>query len=91
MDGDGVVTLSKSKSTKVKAICQNNETLVPNAQPKLSQALLSLNMYCKTGLKSIVEDLSRLGHRISYTQIMFLQGMWAQGTDNQPSYITSYV
>ena len=45
-------------------------------------------MYCKTGLKSIVENLSRLGHRLSYTQIMFIQDRWAQWTDNQPSYIT---
>ena len=52
MDGDVVVRLSKGKSTKVKEICQNIEALVPNAQPRLLQALLSLNIYCKTGLKS---------------------------------------
>ena len=78
MDGDGVVRLSKSKSIKVNKICQNIEALVPNAQPRLSQDLLSLNMYCKTGSKSIVEDLSRLGHGISYTQTMFIQDVWDQ-------------
>ena len=57
MDGDGVVRLSKSKSTKVNEICQNIEAIVPNAQPILSQPLLSLNMYYETGSKSIVEEL----------------------------------
>ena len=71
MDGDGVVGLSKGKSNRVNEICQNVEDLVPNAQPRLSQALLSLNMYCKTGSKSIVEDLSRLGDGISHTETMF--------------------
>ena len=33
MDGDGVVRLSKSKSTKVNEIGQNIEALVPNSQP----------------------------------------------------------
>ena len=87
MDGDSVVRLSKSKSIKVNKICQNVEALVPNAQPRLSQDLLSLNMYCKTGSKSIVEDLSRLGHGISYTQTMFIQDVWDQWTDNQSLYI----
>ena len=82
MDGDGVVILSKSKSTKVNEICQNIETLVPNAQPRLSQALVSLNMYCKTGSKSTVEDLSRLGHGISYTQAIFIPDMRAPWIDN---------
>ena len=52
MDGDGVAKLSKGKSTKVKKICQNIEALVPDAQRRLLQARLSLNIYCKTGLKS---------------------------------------
>ena len=67
MDGGVSGRLSKTKSTKVDKICQNIEALVPNVQPRLFQALLSLNMYCKTGSKGIVENLSRLGHRISYT------------------------
>ena len=32
MDGDGVVRLSESKSTKVNEICQNIEALVPNSR-----------------------------------------------------------
>ena len=88
MEGNGVVRLSKSKSTKVNEICQNIETLVPDAQLR---SLLSLNMYCKTGLKGIVEDLSRLGHGISYTQAMFIQDMWVQWTDNQSSDIPSTI
>ena len=49
MDDDGVVKLLRSKSTKVKETCQNIEVLVSNAQSRLSQALLSLNMCFKTG------------------------------------------
>ena len=52
MDGDGVVRLSKSKSTKANKICQNIKELVPEAQPRLSQALLSLNMQFKTHRKA---------------------------------------
>ena len=47
MDGDSFARLSKSKSIKVDEICQNIEALVPNAQPNLSQDLLSLNIYVK--------------------------------------------
>ena len=57
MDGDGVVRLSKTKSIKVNEICQNIGAFIPNAQPTFSQVILSLNMYCKTGSKSIIEDL----------------------------------
>ena len=91
MDGGGVVRLSKTKSTKADKIRQNIEALLPNVQPRLFQALLSLNMYSKTGSKGIVEDLSRLGHGISYTQTLSVQNMWAQWTDNQLSYIPSNV
>ena len=73
MNGEGVARLSKSKSTKVSEISQNTEAFAPNAQTRLSQALLSLNVYCKTGLKGIVKDLSRLGHGTSYTQTMINQ------------------
>ena len=48
-------------------------------------------MYSKTGSKGIVEDLSRLGHGISYTQTLSVQNMWAQWTDNQVSYIPSNI
>ena len=91
MDGGGVVRLSKSKSTKVNEICQNIEAIVQNAQPILSQPLLSLNMYCETGSKSIVEDLSRLGDGILYTQTIFIQDMWPQWTGNQSSYLPSNI
>ena len=65
--------LSKTKSTKTNEICQNFEALVPNDQPRLSQALLSLSMYCTVASKGISEDLSRLVHGISYTQTMFIK------------------
>ena len=91
MDGVDVVRLSKTKCIEVNKICQNIGALIPNVQPMLSQVLLSLNMYCKTGSKSIIEDLSGLGHGITYAETMFIQDMWAEWTDNQLSYIPSNI
>ena len=91
MDDDGVVRLSKSKSTKVNEICQNIEALVQKSRPRSSQALLALNMYCKTRSESTKKYLNRLGHGISFTQIMCIQDIWAQWTGNQSSYISSNI
>ena len=89
IDGGGLVKLPKNKSTKVNEICQNIEALVPDAQPSFSQVLLSSSLYCKTGSKSIIEDLNRLGHGISYAETMFIQDKWAEWTDNNFLYIPS--
>ena len=40
---------SKGKATKVTKICSDIESLIPNTTPSLSQVLLSLSMYRKTG------------------------------------------
>ena len=48
-------------------------------------------MYCETRSKSIVEDLSRLGDGILYTQTIFIQDMWPQWTGNQSSYLPSNI
>ena len=56
-DDDGFVKLSKVKTIKVKKICDDIESLVPNSIPSLSQVLLSLNVYRKTGLSNLVDDL----------------------------------
>ena len=37
--------------------------------------------------KGNVEDFSRLGHGISYTQTMVVQDMWTQWADNQSSHV----
>ena len=44
LDKNGTVKLSQVKATKVSKICDDIETLIPNAKPSLSQVLLSLNM-----------------------------------------------
>ena len=49
LDENGTVKLSEVKATKVSIICDDIETLIPNAKPSLSQVLLSLNIYRKTG------------------------------------------
>ena len=70
MVSDVVVRLSKTMPTKYTITF---EVLVSNAQTRLSQALLSYNMFSKTRQKGNVEDLSRLSHGVLYTQIMFIQ------------------
>ena len=39
--------LSRGKATKVKKICSDIESLIPNSTPSLSQVLLSLSIYRK--------------------------------------------
>ena len=42
-DENGTVTLSHVKATKVSKICDDNESLISNSKPSLSQVLISLN------------------------------------------------
>ena len=51
LDENGTVKLSKFKATKVSKICDDIETLKPNAKPPLSQVLLSPNIYRKNRFK----------------------------------------
>ena len=68
MDENGTVKSSKVKATKVSKICDDVETLISNAKPSLSQVLLSLNIYRKTGSSEVITDLHRIGHGWSENQ-----------------------
>ena len=74
----GFAKLSKSKSIKVMKTCDDIMTPIPTLKPALGQVLLSLNTYHKTGSRTIVDDLYKLGHRISYTETYFIEDKWAE-------------
>ena len=65
--------LSKVKSIKVTKICNGIMTLIPTLRLALGQVLLSHNSYHKTGSNTIVDDLHKLGHGISYTGIVSMR------------------
>ena len=69
---DGSVKLSKGKATKVTKICSDIESLIPHTTPSLSQVLLSLSMYRKTGSSAVIDDLHKFTHGISYTETKFI-------------------
>ena len=85
MGRDGCMNLSTRKSTKVNEICKTIQSLVPGGNHSLSQILLSLSMYGKTGSKNIVNDLRHLGHGIPYTETLFIMDKWAEWCVNQQS------
>ena len=70
---DGFVNRSKNKSIKVMKICDDIMTLIPTLQPVILGQVKSLNTYHKTGSSTIVDDLHKLGHGISYTQTRFIE------------------
>ena len=72
LDENGTVKQSKVKATKVSKICDDIEALMPNAKP-LSQVLLSLNIYRKTGSSEVITDLHRIGPGLSYTETKFIE------------------
>ena len=74
-DENGIVKLSKPKATKVSKICDDIESLIPNSCPSLSQVLLSLNVYRKTGSSVIVNDLHKFGHGAEWAE-------WSENTSN---------
>ena len=65
-DENGTAKLSEVKATKVSKICDDIETLIPNAKPSLLQVFLSLNIYRKIGSSEVIIDLHRIGHGLSY-------------------------
>ena len=83
--------LSSTKATKVSKICSDIESLVPHASPALSQVLLSLNMYRKTGSSTVVDDLHKLGHGISYTETKFIEDKWAEWAENESRIVPSNI
>ena len=54
-------------------ICDDIMTLIPTLQPVILGQVKSLNTYHKTGSSTIVDDLHKLGHGISYTQTRFIE------------------
>ena len=81
---NGIVKLSKPKATKVSKICDDIEFLIPISCPSLSQVILLLNVYRKTGSSDIVNDLYKFGHGISYTETKFIEGKWAEWSETLP-------
>ena len=61
MGKDGLVKLSESKAIVLTQICDNITALSPFGKPTLSQVLLSLSIYAKTGSKLVIDDLKRIG------------------------------
>ena len=53
----------------------------------MSQVLISLSIYAKTGSKLIVDDLRRLGTGIPYTETLFILDKWAEWAQKQGSII----
>ena len=82
-DEKGIVKLSVTKATKVSKICADIESLVPHGHPALSQDLLSLNMYHKTGSSVVIEDLHKLGHGLSYTETKFVEDKWVEWAEKE--------
>ena len=91
LNDNGLVSLSKSKASKIMQLAQNIESLMPNAKPSLDQALLSLTMHRKTGSSAVVNTLHHLGHGISYTETVFIEDKWAEWGRNCSSDIPSNI
>ena len=90
-DINGCVKLSKDKATKVMRICSDIESLIPNTTPSLSQILLSLSMYRKTGSSTVIDDLHKFGHDISYTETKFTEGKWAERSEQKSFLLPSNI
>ena len=67
------------------------ESLIPNSCPSLSQVLLSLIEYRKTGSSVIVNDLHKFGHGISYTETKFIEDKWAEWSENTSSIVPANI
>ena len=91
LNDNGLVSLSKSKASKIMQLVQNIESLMPNAKPSLDQALLSLTMHRKTGSSAVVNTLHHLGHGISYSKTVFIEDKWAEWGRNCSSDIPSNI
>ena len=91
LDGNEIEKLSKDKATKVSKICDDIETLIPNAKSSLSQVLLSLNIYRKTGSSEVNTDLHRIGHGLSYIETKFIEDKWAEWSENQSKLVPNNI
>ena len=81
-DENGIVKVSKPKATNVSKICDDIKSLIPNSCPSLSQLLLSLNVYRKTGPSVIVNDLHKIGRGILYTETKLIEDKWGEWSGN---------
>ena len=88
---DGFVKLSENKATVVTQICDNISALAPFSKPTMSQVLLSLSIYAKTGSKLVIDDLKRIGTGISYTETLFILDKWAEWAAEQGSIIPANI
>ncbi len=88
---DGIVKLPPTKVPKVIKLCTDIESLVPHATPSLNQVLLSLSEYRKTGSSNLVNDLSKLGHGITYTETKFIEDKWAEWSENSSKIVPSNI
>ena len=91
LDENRTVKLSKVKATKVSKICDDIDTLIPNAKPSLSQVLLSLNIYRKAGSSEVITDLHRIGHGLPYTETTFIEDKWAEWSENQSKFVPNNI
>ena len=74
-----LLRLSKTKSTKVNEIYQNIEVLVPNAPLRLSQALFSLNMFCKRAYLKNGQTLDpKKFYAIPFQKLVFLISLYPE-------------
>ena len=90
-DIDSSAKLSKGKRTKVTKIFSDVKLLKANKRPSVSQALLSLSMNRKTGSSTVINDLHKFVHGISYTEIKFIEDKWAESSEQQSSLLSSNI
>ena len=86
---NGLVKVAKNKETKISKICQDIESLMPNAIPSYDQLLLSLTLHRKTGSSDVVDIINDFGHGVPYTEVRFVEDKWAQWDEEQSSIIPS--
>ena len=61
------------------------EPLISNSEFLLSQVLLLLNIYRKTGSSEKMTNLNRLDHELSFTETKFIRRNGSNGEKNNPS------
>ena len=72
-------------------ICDYIMTFIATLRPALGQVLLFYNTYHKTASNTILVDLHKRGHGLSYTETRFNEDKWPEWSSNQPPIITSNI
>ena len=91
LDDSGIATIPKTKREKVRQLVQNIVSLLPNFNPCLGQALLSLTMHRQTGSSNGIDTLHKLGYGLPYTETIFIEDKWAKWAENQSSIFPSNI